>query len=125
MHPLSRSFLTLHRCVVPPSAPSPQSGTGLAHASLAIHFVEMIHTRLWWLLPTVLMAGTLEILGWVGRLWSSLNVDAANPYLMQSVFVLSTSHVLLTELVELSPRSSRPRLSSQLTSSFSASSFVG
>ncbi|EPS93213.1 hypothetical protein FOMPIDRAFT_1044241 [Fomitopsis schrenkii] len=53
--------------------------------STAIHFVEMIHTRLWWLLPTVLMAGTLEILGWVGRLWSSLNVDAANPYLMQIV----------------------------------------
>ncbi|KAH9829050.1 uncharacterized protein C8Q71DRAFT_791987 [Rhodofomes roseus] len=58
-------------------------------ARTALHSVETLHTRLWWLIPTACTAGALEILGWVGRLWSSLNVDAENPYLMQYVLAPS------------------------------------
>ncbi|KAH9912222.1 RTA1 like protein-domain-containing protein [Fomitopsis serialis] len=83
--------------------------------STALHFVETVHTRLWWLLPTVCTAGALEILGWVGRLWSSLNVDAENPYLMQIVTTIiaptplvAANFVILGELIRrLGPRYSR------------------
>ncbi|PCH41942.1 RTA1-domain-containing protein [Wolfiporia cocos MD-104 SS10] len=53
--------------------------------STAIHAGQAMQTRLWWIYPTICIAGSLEILGWAGRLWSSLNVDAKNPYLMQIV----------------------------------------
>ena len=83
----------------------------------------MVHTHLWWLLYTAVTAGIREILGWVARLWSSYNVTAEDPYLMQYIYPLTFSSLLLnTTLTELSPRSLHPRLSSRLISSFSESS---
>ncbi|KZT64812.1 RTA1-domain-containing protein [Daedalea quercina L-15889] len=83
--------------------------------STAIHFFQLVHTRLWWLIPTVCTAGALEILGWVGRLWSSLNADAENPYLMQIVTTIiaptplvAANFVILGELIwRLGPSYSR------------------
>ncbi|TFY57327.1 hypothetical protein EVJ58_g7087 [Rhodofomes roseus] len=83
--------------------------------STALHSVETLHTRLWWLIPTACTAGALEILGWVGRLWSSLNVDAENPYLMQIVTTIiaptplvAANFVILGELIRrLGPSYSR------------------
>ncbi|KAG6336213.1 hypothetical protein ID866_2864 [Astraeus odoratus] len=40
---------------------------------------------MWWLLPTVVTAGLLEILGWSARLWLSKSPTAFKPYEMQLV----------------------------------------
>lgn len=48
-----------------------------------IHIGQALYFRLWWLLPTACLAGVTEILGWSGRLWSSLNIGVLDPYLMQ------------------------------------------
>lgn len=50
-----------------------------------IHVIQAAHYRLWWLYPTVCLAGVGEIIGWGGRLWSSKDVWNLNPFLMQSV----------------------------------------
>ncbi|KAJ3541405.1 hypothetical protein NM688_g6089 [Phlebia brevispora] len=59
--------------------------TALFAVTTFVHFIQMLKYRMWWLLPTVLLGGAGEIIGWVGRLWSSFNVDARDPYMMQIV----------------------------------------
>jgi len=51
--------------------------------STITHFVQAIYFRLWWLLPTAILAGTAEVIGWAARLWSSKNPHSLNAYLMQ------------------------------------------
>ncbi|EIN12984.1 RTA1-like protein [Punctularia strigosozonata HHB-11173 SS5] len=63
--------------------------------STLIHTGQAIYYRLWWLFPTAVLAGLGEILGWSARLWSSKNVDAANPFLIQ----ISTTIISPTPLV--------------------------
>ncbi|KAI0810933.1 RTA1-domain-containing protein [Irpex lacteus] len=60
-----------------------------------IHLGQAIYTRLWFLLPTVVLAIIGEILGWSARLWSSRNVNLLNPFLMQ----ISTTIIAPTPLV--------------------------
>lgn len=56
----------------------------LIRRCLVGHLFQMIKYRpMWWLIPTVLLAGVGEILGWSGRLWSSLNVDEGNAFTIQ------------------------------------------
>ncbi|KAM5536234.1 hypothetical protein V8D89_010133 [Ganoderma adspersum] len=50
-----------------------------------IHFGQAIRYRAWWLLPTVVLAGIGETIGWGGRLWSSFQPLAQNPYMIQIV----------------------------------------
>lgn len=50
---------------------------------LVIHLGQAIRFRLWWLLPTVVLAGLTEVIGWSGRLWSSQNPTLLTPFLMQ------------------------------------------
>ncbi len=50
---------------------------------LVMHSAQAIRSRLWWLLPTVFVAGIGEILGWSARLWSSQNVYLSDPFIMQ------------------------------------------
>ncbi|TFY79769.1 hypothetical protein EWM64_g4240 [Hericium alpestre] len=50
-----------------------------------LHIAEASWKRMWWLFPTAVLAGLLEILGWVGRLWSSRNPPLRDPYLMQII----------------------------------------
>jgi hypothetical protein len=38
---------------------------------------------MWWLLPTAALCGVIELLGWSGRLWSSISPTADTPFLMQ------------------------------------------
>ncbi|KLO17012.1 RTA1 like protein [Schizopora paradoxa] len=47
------------------------------------HVTEALYFRLWWLLPTVCLAGVGEIIGWIGRLLSSHSPGDLNPYLIQ------------------------------------------
>ena len=63
----------------------------------AIHLVQAIYFRLWFLLPTVILCGLGELTGWSGRLWSSYNILNGNAYLMQCVcYDLRLCTVLLT-----------------------------
>ncbi|THH21857.1 hypothetical protein EUX98_g8261 [Antrodiella citrinella] len=50
-----------------------------------IHAAQAIHFRMWWLLPTAVLAGIGETIGWSGRLWSSYAPLVQNPYLIQIV----------------------------------------
>ncbi|KAI0327744.1 RTA1-domain-containing protein [Cubamyces sp. BRFM 1775] len=50
-----------------------------------IHAIQAIWSRLWWLFPTPVLAGIIEIIGWSGRLWSSISPTLLDPYLMQIV----------------------------------------
>ncbi|KAH8108532.1 RTA1-domain-containing protein [Phellopilus nigrolimitatus] len=65
--------------------------------STFLHLVEAIYFRIWWLLPTVILAGIGETIGWSGRLWSSQTFDgnASVPYLMQ----ISSTIIAPTPLV--------------------------
>jgi len=47
-----------------------------------LHIGQAIFYRLWWLLPTVGLAGCLEVLGWVGRLWSHYNLTLNTPFMI-------------------------------------------
>jgi hypothetical protein len=42
--------------------------------------------RLWWLFPTMVIAGTTEVAGWAARLYSSFKPLSFTPYLLQSVY---------------------------------------
>jgi hypothetical protein len=63
--------------------------------STLIHIGQMFRYRLWWLLPTAVLAGTAEVIGWSGRLWSSKNPLLQTPFLIQ----ISTTIIAPTPLV--------------------------
>ncbi|KAI0078753.1 RTA1-domain-containing protein [Panus rudis PR-1116 ss-1] len=48
-----------------------------------VHLGEAIYWRMWWLLPTVVLGGIGEIIGWSGRLWSAFNPLIEDPFMMQ------------------------------------------
>lgn len=55
-----------------------------------VHLAQSIRYRLWWLIPTAVVCGLAEILGWSGRLWSSVGgAWRLDPYLMQYVSSIS------------------------------------
>lgn len=51
--------------------------------STVAHIVGAFWFRLWWLLPTAALACAGEVLGWTGRLWSSINVLNDDAFMMQ------------------------------------------
>ncbi|GJE86154.1 RTA1 domain-containing protein [Phanerochaete sordida] len=63
--------------------------------SALIHLVEAIYTRLWFMIPTAVLACITEVIGWSGRLWSSKNPSLLDPFLMQ----ISTTIIAPTPLV--------------------------
>ncbi|RPD65158.1 RTA1-domain-containing protein [Lentinus tigrinus ALCF2SS1-7] len=63
--------------------------------SALIHLGQAFHSRLWWLLPTIVLAGIIEIIGWSGRLWSSINPGDLDPFLMQ----ITTTIIAPTPLI--------------------------
>lgn len=56
---------------------------------VVVHAVQAIQFRLWLLLPTAVVCGILEIIGWGGRLWSSQNPYLRTPFLMQCVLIVA------------------------------------
>lgn len=50
---------------------------------LVLHLGQSIRYRMWWLLPTAILAGIAEVIGWSARLWSSQNPSLRTPFLMQ------------------------------------------
>lgn len=66
------------------------------------HITQALHSRLWWLLPTLFTGAFLEILGWSFRLWSSKNPRLLDPFLgnliclgLGPVFVLAACYLVL------------------------------
>ena len=57
----------------------------LARIFIVIHVVQAIRFHLWWLFPTAVLCGLLEVIGWSGRLWSSTNPLLRKPFIMQYV----------------------------------------
>ncbi|KAI1787352.1 RTA1 like protein [Ganoderma leucocontextum] len=54
------------------------------HAPVSAAPSMAVHSRLWWRLSTVCVAGIGEILGWSARLWSSQNVYLNDPFIMHA-----------------------------------------
>jgi hypothetical protein len=51
-----------------------------------IHIVQVLRFRLWWLIPTAICCGILELTGWGGRLWSSHNPYLETPFVIACVY---------------------------------------
>ncbi|THH26450.1 hypothetical protein EUX98_g7737 [Antrodiella citrinella] len=71
-----------------------------------LHIGQAWYSRLWFLLPTVCVAGLTEIIGWGGRLWSSKNPDLLDPFLMQIVTtiiaptpLIAANFIILGEMI--------------------------
>ncbi|KAF5346331.1 hypothetical protein D9758_011528 [Tetrapyrgos nigripes] len=60
-----------------------------------LHVGQSIFYRRWFLLYTVVLSGLLEIVGWIGRVWSSHDVLQNNPYMMQIVCTIIAPTPLL------------------------------
>ncbi|KAI5998517.1 RTA1 like protein [Pisolithus orientalis] len=96
--------------------------------SIALHLFESLVFRMWWLTPTVILAGLLEVLGWSARLWSSINPSLLTPYEIQLVgtivaptpFIAANFLVLGRIIIWFGPQYSRlpPKLYTILFCSF-------
>ncbi|KAF7314723.1 hypothetical protein MKEN_00946300 [Mycena kentingensis (nom. inval.)] len=56
--------------------------------STIVHAGQATKHRLWWLFPTAIFGGLLEMAGWGSRLWSSLSVRDKNPFEIQLITTL-------------------------------------
>ncbi|KAJ7464157.1 RTA1 like protein-domain-containing protein [Mycena latifolia] len=56
--------------------------------STVVHVGQAVRYRLWWLFPSVVLAGCMEVLGWSGRLWSSLNISNPTGFEIQIIATL-------------------------------------
>ncbi|KAF7985352.1 hypothetical protein HWV62_6571 [Athelia sp. TMB] len=102
--------------------------------SALLHFMQAIRYRMWWLFPTAVLAGAAETLGWSARLWSSINLLAGTPFLIQiSVTIIAptplvaANFIILGRIVgKLGARYSRlsPRLYTIIFCSFDVVSLV-
>ncbi|KAK0477376.1 RTA1 like protein-domain-containing protein [Armillaria novae-zelandiae] len=51
--------------------------------STLTHTVQGAYFRMWWTIPTILLGGSLEILGWSARFWSSISPRLDTPFTIQ------------------------------------------
>ncbi|KAI9508817.1 RTA1 like protein [Russula earlei] len=80
-----------------------------------IHIVQAYYYRLWWLFPTTILCGWLELAGWSGRVWSSSNPYLDKPYILQAVTLImaptplvAANFILLGRIIgRLGPQYSR------------------
>ncbi|KAF8587164.1 RTA1 like protein [Ramaria rubella] len=85
--------------------------TSIIHLGQAFVFKP----RLYWLIPTTVMCGIGEVIGWCGRLWSSKNPENGNAFLMQisttiisPVFLTAALYTILGIIIRrLGPQYSR------------------
>ncbi|TFK66390.1 RTA1-domain-containing protein [Pluteus cervinus] len=74
----------------------------LFSVSTLAHTIQAIRSRIWWLLPTIVFTGIMEIVGWSGRLWSSLNQSKFTPYEIQiTATILAPTPLLAANFVIL------------------------
>ncbi|KAH9057688.1 RTA1-domain-containing protein [Lactarius vividus] len=83
--------------------------------STFLHTVQAFYSRFWWLIPSAILCGFLELTGWSGRLWSSQNPFLDKPYIMQAVTLIiaptplvAANFILLGRIIRrLGPQYSR------------------
>ncbi|PBK62182.1 RTA1 like protein [Armillaria solidipes] len=51
--------------------------------STLTHTLQGMYFRMWWTIPTILLGGSLEILGWSARFWSSISPRLDTPFTIQ------------------------------------------
>ncbi|KAF7371394.1 hypothetical protein MSAN_00776000 [Mycena sanguinolenta] len=49
----------------------------------ALHVAQVTYFKMWWLFPTAVLCGIGEIIGWSGRLWSSITPIDETPFTIQ------------------------------------------
>ncbi|KAJ7486823.1 RTA1 like protein-domain-containing protein [Mycena latifolia] len=82
--------------------------------STILHIGQAAWFRTWWLLPTAALCGVGELIGWSGRLWSSITPTADTPFLIQiSSTIIAPTPLLAANFIILS------RLVQQLGTSYS------
>ncbi|KAF8317931.1 RTA1-domain-containing protein [Clavulina sp. PMI_390] len=94
--------------------------TTLFAISTAIHFLQAIIKRRWYLLATAVMCGIGETVGWVGRSLSAKNPLADNPFLMQitctiiaPTFLTAANFICLAQLIKQADLERYSRLSAR------------
>ncbi|KAF8317968.1 RTA1-domain-containing protein [Clavulina sp. PMI_390] len=84
--------------------------------STLLHLGQAVSTKKWYLLPTVVLGGCGEIIGWAARLWSSQNVLNGTPFLMQAsnttiiapTFLAAANFIILGTIIKrVGPQYSR------------------
>ena len=50
---------------------------------LAAHLLEAILFKAWYMLPTLVLCGTSELIGWAGRYWGHVSPHNKDPFMMQ------------------------------------------
>jgi hypothetical protein len=50
-----------------------------------VHVIQALYFRMWWLIPSAIFCGFLEVVGWSSRLWSSQNPFLSTPFIIQWV----------------------------------------
>ncbi|KAJ7122161.1 RTA1-like protein [Mycena epipterygia] len=53
--------------------------------STIIHIGQATYYRMWWLFPTACLCGIGELVGWGGRLWSSISPSIHTPFMIQII----------------------------------------
>ncbi|KAF4617560.1 hypothetical protein D9613_006420 [Agrocybe pediades] len=73
----------------------------------AIHLGQALKYRMYWLIPTVGLCGAGELIGWAGRLWSSIDPISRHPFEIQITCTivaptpfLAASFVIFGELIK-------------------------
>ncbi|CAA7271290.1 unnamed protein product [Cyclocybe aegerita] len=68
--------------------------------STGLHCIQMIKYRMWFIIPTVILCGFLESIGWGARLWSSWEPLESMPFKIQiSTTVLGPTPLLAANFV--------------------------
>lgn len=68
--------------------------------SNSAHLGQAIWKRTWFMIPTVVLSGCLETLGWSARLWSSRNVLLAQPFSIQiSTLIIGPTPLLAADFI--------------------------
>ncbi|KAF7303572.1 hypothetical protein MIND_00586500 [Mycena indigotica] len=68
--------------------------------STALHTAQAVYFRLWWLLPTAVLCGIGEIIGWGARLWSATSPNATEPFRMQiSATIIAPTPLLAASFI--------------------------
>ncbi|KAI0255342.1 RTA1-domain-containing protein [Lactifluus subvellereus] len=83
--------------------------------STFVHTVQALYFRLWWLIPSAIFCGFLELAGWSSRLWSSQNPFLDKPFIIQAVTLViaptplvAVNFILLGRIIRrLGPQYSR------------------
>ncbi|KAJ7108976.1 RTA1 like protein-domain-containing protein [Mycena crocata] len=82
--------------------------------STMIHIGQAMHYRMWWLFPTAVLCGVTEVVGWGGRMWSSLAPENSTPFTIQiSTTIMAPTPLLAASFMILS------RIIHQLGTSYS------